>query len=55
MLLCRHEGVEQELPVLTAGIAFADEWVAGQHVVAVDDAFDNARETSLAIVDGSEA
>ena len=36
-MLCRHEGVEQELPVLTAGIAFADEWVAGQHVVAVDD------------------
>lgn len=38
-----------------ASIAASVLDAAGRHVVAVDDAFDNARETSLAIVDGSEA
>ena len=34
----RADGVEQQLPVLGADVALAGHRVAGQHVVAVDDA-----------------
>ena len=45
MVLSRQQRVEQELPILAAGVAVADPLVAGGQVVAV--ALDVAREAAV--------
>ena len=48
----RADGVEQQLPVLRTDVAFAGHRVAGQHVVAVDDA--EAREDAVVETDQAD-
>ena len=48
----RADGVEQQLPVLGTDVAFTGHRVAGQHVVAVDDA--EAREHAVVEADQAD-